>query len=199
QVARASMHRASMPVATGISCGKVARIFAPLSAVVQLTMQVSIPRSGLAWALHDLSEKGFLRKQEGTTMTRTVQTLMLMGAVTAGLGFASACNKTPTEAHNDAGEAQREADKTASAAREQADKKANEAIDKANQQVAEANDDAREKAAKAQANANDKIREANRDMSGSQGQLQDWGQKRIDEVNTMIDDAKVKAQTAAPQ
>ena len=131
-------------------------------------------------------------------MTRNGRTLLLIGTMTAGFaGYG--CNKSPAETQNEAIEAQRQADKTAAEAREEADKKNSETMAEANKDVNKANDDAREKAAKARANANDKTREANQELAAKQGDLNQWGEKKLDEINSLIDDAKVKAQTAAPK
>jgi hypothetical protein len=133
-------------------------------------------------------------------MTRTVKMLLLLGAMTTGLGAGYACNdKSASEARNDAVGAQREADRTALEARRQADKVTNDSVREADKKVGEATDDAREKIAKAQANANDKIREANREVGDQKAELRKWGQEKLDELNHLIDDAKVKAQTAAPK
>jgi hypothetical protein len=50
-----------------------------------------------------------------------------------------------------------------------------------------------------QAKANEKIREANVDMIADKAEVHVWGQKKIDGLNNMIDDARVKAQKAPPK
>jgi len=127
-------------------------------------------------------------------MTSKKRNLLLVGALIAG-SSASACQRTPQEAHNDGVEAQREADKKIEEARQSASDK----VAEANKSAAEATDDARKEAARAQAEANEKIRNANREVSGTHNEVRDWAQKKIDDVDNMIDSATTKAQAAAPK
>jgi hypothetical protein len=117
-------------------------------------------------------------------MTRNIKKLVLAGAI-AGAAFGC---KNPSDARNEAREAQLEASK-----------KTAEATGEAQKDMQETTDKAREEAAKAQASANDKIREANRETAEQRADLREWGQKKIDEVDHLIDETKVKAQTAAPK
>jgi prophage DNA circulation protein len=135
-------------------------------------------------------------------MTRAAKLLLPIGAMIAGLGAGYACNDKSTsasEARNEALGAQREADNTALEARREADKRAKESMSEATKKVEEANSEAREKIAKSQANANDTIRQAKRELGDQAAELRKFGQEKLDEVNHLIDDTKVKAQTAAPQ
>jgi len=127
-------------------------------------------------------------------MTRTTRTILVIATLVGGA--AAGCNRNPNDAHNDAVEAQKEADQTAVEARQNAEKK----IAEANKDVQQAADDAREKAAEAQANANEKIRQANREITGTTNDdVKNWAQKKVDDVNNMIDGAKAKAQAAKPK
>lgn len=128
-------------------------------------------------------------------MTSKKRNLLLVGALIAGSSASVACQRTPQEAHNDGVEAQREADKKIEEARQSASDK----VAEANKSAAEAADDARKEAAKAQAEANEKIRTANREVSGTHSEVRDWAQKKIDDVDNMIDSATTKAQAAAPK
>jgi uncharacterized protein YPO0396 len=119
---------------------------------------------------------------------------MVIGALVAGAGVGTACDRTPKEAHEDAVEAQREADKTTM----NAAKKADEAVNDATNDARAAAEKARTEAAEAQAKANEKIREANRDIVGKQDGVHDWAQTKIDDVNNLIDEARAKAQKANP-
>jgi colicin import membrane protein len=118
--------------------------------------------------------------------------MLVIGAL---LAAGAGCQRTPQEAHNDGVEAQKEADHKIAEARQQASDK----IAEANHDVSAATDDARKKAAEAQAEANEKIRAANRDVVGTHDDVRDWAQKKIDDVDNMIDQASTKAQTAAPK
>jgi colicin import membrane protein len=133
-------------------------------------------------------------------MTRTNNTAhWVIGALVLGVGATSGCNRSPSEAHNDAVEAQHEADQTAVNAKAEADKK----IAEAQKDVQKASDDARKEAAEAQAKANEKIRDANRVIEGkTEGKTDDvrsWAQQKLDAVNNDIDTVKAKAQTAPPK
>jgi hypothetical protein len=128
-------------------------------------------------------------------MPRSIQTLFIMGALVAGASASSACNRSPAAAHDDAVEAQKTADQKAVEAQQEAEKATANATKSAQQAMA----DARAKAAEAQATANEKIRTANRDIEGEKGTNRDWGQKKLDDVNNMIDEARVKAQKADPK
>lgn len=128
-------------------------------------------------------------------MTSNKRNLLMVGVLIAGSGAGVACQRTPQEAHNDGVEAQRKADEKIEEARQNASDK----IAEANKSAAEATEQARKEAAEAQAKANEKIREANRDVSGTHNDVRDWAQKKIDDVDNMIDSATTKAQTAAPK
>jgi F0F1-type ATP synthase membrane subunit b/b' len=127
-------------------------------------------------------------------MNRGTQTLLVIGALVSGSVATYGCNRTPSDAHNDAVEAQHEADQKTADAKQEADKK----LAEANADAQKALDEARAKAAEAQATANEKIRDANRVIVGKQGDVRDWAQHKLDDVNSMIDDAKAKAQEAKP-
>jgi len=125
-------------------------------------------------------------------MTTSTKTLLVIAAlVTPGTLFG--CNRTPTEAHNDGVQAQREADETAVQARKEAADK----VAEANRDAVQATEEARKKTAEAQANANEKIRDVNREIT-PKNEMRDWAQKKLDSVDNMIDDASAKAQTAKP-
>jgi colicin import membrane protein len=128
-------------------------------------------------------------------MTSNKRNMLLVGALIAGSSASFACERTPQEAHNDGVEAQRAADKKIEEARQAASDK----IAEANKSAAQAADDARREAAEAQAKANAKIREANRDVTGTHNEVRDWAQKKVDDVDNMIDSASSKAQAAAPK
>jgi len=104
------------------------------------------------------------------------------------------CDRTPSEAHNDGVQAQREADEK----KQELRKEASDKIAAANRDVQEAADEARKKAAEAQAAANEKIRAANREIMGPKNEVRDWAQQKLDSVDNMIDGASAKAQAATP-
>ena len=106
-----------------------------------------------------------------------------------------ACNKTPQEAQQDGLEAQRQADEKKTEAREEAVQKTAEA----DRDRTEAVKDARKTAAEAQANANEKIRDSNRAAVGDNDSPRTWAQAKIDDVDSMIDQASAKAQAASPK
>jgi hypothetical protein len=146
-------------------------------------------------------------------MTR-MQTILIMTALCVGSFGASACNRTPEDAHSDAVETQKEAARDISANNQAAQKtideaqreaaktaatetqKANQAVVGADKKIAEAQQEARHDNAEVQAKANEKIRAANIDVMGDKAEVRVWGQKLIDSLNAKIDDARVKAQKA---
>jgi colicin import membrane protein len=121
--------------------------------------------------------------------------MLIIGAVLSCAVAGFACQKTPVEAHNDGVEAQREADDKVL----EANKQAGEKIAEANRDVAAATDAAKKTSAEAQAKANEKIRDNNRIVVGHGSDSHRWGQKEIDSVDGMIDEATTKVQTATPQ
>jgi ElaB/YqjD/DUF883 family membrane-anchored ribosome-binding protein len=125
-------------------------------------------------------------------MTKTTKTLLVIAALIAP--SAMGCNRTPSDAHEDAVEAQNKANAKAEEARQQAADAVNNAKDKA----ATAVDDARKAAAQAQADANEKIRAANREIVKPATEVESWGKEKLDGVDNLIDDATAKAQTAKP-
>lgn len=146
-------------------------------------------------------------------MTR-IHTILIMTALCGGSLGASACNRTPEQAHSDAVETQtaaardihqndQEAQKTIDQAQREAAKtvaaaarKTDEAIVGADKKIAEAQQEAREDNAQVQAKANEKIREANVDVINDTAELRVWGQKKLDGLSNKIDEARVKAQKA---
>jgi hypothetical protein len=128
-------------------------------------------------------------------MTSSTRTILTIGAVLSSSIAGYACEKTPVEAHNDGVAAQKEADKTTV----EAIKQAGEKIEEANHDVAAATDEARKTAAEAQAKANEKIRDANRIVVGERNDARSWGQKEIDSVDGLIENAIAKAQTGTPK
>ncbi|HKU44485.1 MAG TPA: hypothetical protein VJR89_40270 [Polyangiales bacterium] len=132
-------------------------------------------------------------------------------------GSVTACNRTPADEQRQAVEAQNEANRDIQQAnREAAEKTAevrkdvnektadlrkeyDKTVAEGNEKVAEAQKDAREKAAEAQANANEDIRDANRNVISKDDSLRVWGQEKIDSLNNDIDQARVKAEKAAPK
>jgi hypothetical protein len=127
-------------------------------------------------------------------MHPTIKTMFLLSAALSSSLVGIACQKTAEEARTDSVEAQQQADEKIAASNE----KAGEKVAAANHDVAEVKTEARENAAEAQATANEKIRDANRAAMGDKDGARSWGQKEVDSVDTMIDAAGVKAQTAAP-
>mgnify|MGYP003472045048 CR=1 FL=1 len=126
-------------------------------------------------------------------MTTSTKTWLVVAALLTP-GAMIGCNRSPTEAHNDGVQAQREADEKAAEARKEAADK----VAQANREAVEATEKAREKTAEAQANANEKIRDANREITAPHSDVRDWAQKKLDSVDNMIDTASAKAQTAKP-
>ena len=110
---------------------------------------------------------------------------------------AVACSRSPEQDQAKAAEAQHAADDKAATAQREANDKAVTAQNEADEKAAKAKSAADKDTAKAQANANDTIREANRDIVKARTDLRTWGQKKTDEIDGQIDDAKVKAQSAS--
>jgi hypothetical protein len=108
----------------------------------------------------------------------------------------AACNRSPEQDQAKAAEAQRIADDKGSMAQREANEKISAAQREANEKAINAKTEADKDTAKAQANANDVIRDTNRDTIKTRSDLHQWGQKAIDDVDSQIDDAKVKAQKA---
>lgn len=148
-------------------------------------------------------------------MTRFQSILIITGLSGAGFG-ALACNRTPDEAYKEAVETQKEAvqdirenNQEAQQAVTEAQREAaktggeaardtNEAVNEANAKAANAIQEARHDNAQVQAEANKDIREANADVIGGKADLRVWGQKKLDDLNNLIDGARVKAQKAIP-
>jgi len=126
-------------------------------------------------------------------MTHKSRTLLVMAALMTGSSL-GACKQTPTEAHNEGVEAQREANEKIGEARERAETKVHEA----RRDEVEAAAEARKNAAEAQANANEKIRDANRSTIAHDN-TRSWAQAKLDDVDNMIDAANAKAQAAPPK
>jgi hypothetical protein len=143
-----------------------------------------------------------------------IRTILIIATLGGGCLGAGACGRTPEEAHGDAVEAQRTASKDIHHNNQQAQesidkaerdsaksataatKDTNDAVSSADKKIAEAKQQARQDNAEVQAKANEKIREANVDMIADKADARVWGQKKIDGLNNMIDDARVKAQSA---
>jgi predicted nucleic acid-binding Zn-ribbon protein len=126
-------------------------------------------------------------------MTNTTKTLLVIAALVAPSAMLG-CNRSPSEAHEDAVEAQN----TANAKAEEARQKAADQVNDAKGKAATAVDDARKNAAEAQATANEKIRAANREIVKPATEVESWGKEKLDSVDNMIDSATAKAQTAKP-
>lgn len=126
-------------------------------------------------------------------MTNTTKTLLTIAALVAPSSMIG-CNRTPSDAHEQAIEAQNTANERAAEARQEA----TDAVNDAKEQAAKAVDDARKSAAEAQANANEKIREANREIVKPANEVEAWGREKLDSVDNMIDSATAKAQAAKP-
>jgi len=126
-------------------------------------------------------------------MTKTTKTLLVIAALVAPSAMLG-CNRSPSEAHEDAVEAQN----SANAKAEEARKEAADAVNNAKDKAATAVEDARKNAAEAQAEANEKIRAANREIAKPATEVEAWGKEKLDSVDNMIDEATAKAQTAKP-
>src|SRR6185312_9395208 len=107
-------------------------------------------------------------------MTNTTKTLLVIAALVAPT--AMGCNRSPSEAHEDAVEAQN----TANAKAEEARQKAADAVNDAKDKAANAVEDARKNAAEAQAEANEKIRAANREIAKPATEVESWGKEKLD-------------------
>src|SRR5262245_25947817 len=128
-------------------------------------------------------------------MTSKTKTMLCIGALLSGSLAGFGCHKTQDEARRDDVEAQQQADEKI----EEANAKAGEKVAEANREAADQKAEARRTAAEAQATANEKIRDNNRAAIDDKDGARSWGQKQIDSVDSMIDDASVKAQSAGPK
>ena len=143
--------------------------------------------------------------------------LFIIVALLGAAGAGSACNRTPAEEQRQAMEAQNEANRDIHEANREATERSAEirqdtneraaelrkdydkTVAEGNEKIQEAQKGAREESAEAQAKANETIREANRGIVASDDTLREWGQERIDSLNTKIDEARVKAEKAEPK
>ncbi|HEX7480884.1 MAG TPA: hypothetical protein VF331_23985 [Polyangiales bacterium] len=143
-----------------------------------------------------------------------LQSILIVLALCGGTFAMSACDRTPEQAHEQAvdtqheaaqdihdnnqkalhtiAEAEHEAAKTAATATRATD----EAATEANKKVDEAKQQARADNAQVQATANKEIRADNVVAEGDKSDLRLWGQKKLDGLSNMIDEARVNAQKA---
>jgi dGTP triphosphohydrolase len=133
-------------------------------------------------------------------------TSMLLVTATLLAGASYSCDKLSSYTNGASPTSESQAADKPTDARDKADEKIAEAhadvtkaTEEANAAAAKAADDANAAAAKAQATANEKIRVDNREVVDTQQTTRKWAQDKIDDVDQMMDSARVKAQTASPK
>jgi hypothetical protein len=114
--------------------------------------------------------------------------------VCASLFALAACEQSVKEQGQKAEQAQRQADDKAAKAQKEADEKAVKAQNEADEKAVKANAEARHDMAKNQAKANEEIRQVNQDIVKQRSDYHVSTQKQVNEIDSKIDDLKVKAQ-----
>jgi hypothetical protein len=108
----------------------------------------------------------------------------------------AACEKTATRDGQSTDQTQREAIEKATRAQGEANDKAWKAQGEANDKATQAQNEANRDMAKGQAKANEDIREANQDVLQSRNDYETKTKKSVNDIDSKIDQLKVKAQTA---
>ena len=112
------------------------------------------------------------------------------------LFLAAACDKSAQEEQAKAEQAQREANEQSGKAARAAEQKAAQAQGEADDKSARANEQAEREIAKAQAKANETIRNVHQDLLKDRNEFQVEVHKSVDQLDSRIDQLRVKAQKA---